>query len=354
MARREKASVAILGATGAVGQKFVRLLENHPWFEIGALAASERSAGRPYAEAVSWKQPSEIPSAAAAMTVQSCSAELDCPIVFSGLDSSVAGGFERQFARRGAWVFSNPKNHRMDADVPLVIPELNPDHLQLVPIQQKKRGWSGAIVTNANCSTIILALSLGPLQRRFGLKSVQAVTFQAISGAGYPGVPSWDVLGNVVPYIGGEEEKIESETQKILGGLGEGGIDPAPIRISAQANRVAVEEGHLECVSVEFHDPPSQQDILDCWRDFRGLPQQLELPSAPHRPILVNNQPDRPQPRLDVNAGQGMSITIGRLRPCPVLDFKYVVLGHNTIRGAAGASILNAELVETAGSRKSG
>ncbi len=352
MSAREKIPVAVLGATGAVGQKFVRLLVNHPWFEVGALAASQRSAGRPYAEAVSWKQPSQIPLDIAEMTVQSCWAELNCPIVFSGLDSSVAGKLEQEFARRGSWVFSNAKNHRMDADVPLVIAELNSEHLQLVPLQQEKRGWHGAIVTNANCSTIILALSLGPLQQRFGLKRVQAVTFQAISGAGYPGVPSWDVLGNVVPYIAGEEEKIESETQKILGGLGKGRIDSAPIRISAQANRVPVEEGHLQCVSIEFHDPPSQQEILKCWRDFGGLPQQLELPSAPPEPILVCNQPDRPQPRLDIHAGKGMSITVGRLRPCPVMDFKYVVLGHNTVRGAAGASILNAELVEATAGRE--
>lgn len=342
----ERLKVGILGATGAVGQKFALLLDGHPWFEIGALAASDKRVGEAYGETVNWKQAAPMPEPLRHMKVQSCSDQLDCPVVFSGLDSSVAGEIEQEFARRGCWVFSNARNHRMDEDVPLVIAELNPDHLELIPVQRRKRGWRGAIVTNANCSTIALAMALGPLQQEYPLDRVHVVTMQALSGAGYPGVPSLDILANVVPYIGGEEDKIESEGQKILGRLRGGRIEHADFRVSAQANRVAVEEGHLECVSISFRGKaPSMDEVRSCWSQFRGEPQRLGLPSAPPQPVVVRNEPDRPQPRLDVWTQKGMATVIGRLRPCPLLDYKFLVLGHNTVRGAAGASILNAEYV---------
>ena len=344
-----KIPVGVLGATGAVGQKFVLLLANHPWFELRELAASERSAGHRYGDIVSWKQGAPMPEVASALEVKKCEADLDCPIVFSGLDSSVAGEVETEFASKGYWVFSNAKNHRMDPDVPLLIPELNTNHLDIIPRQRKNRDWSGAIITNANCSAMVLALSLGPLHRRFGLHLVQVVTFQAISGAGYPGVPSLDILGNVLPFISGEEDKIETETQKMLGDLENDSFSPAQFTVSAQANRVSVEEGHLECVSLRLKTKASVEDVIAAWEEFRGPPQELNLPSAPRHPVVVFRDENRPQPRLDVWKYAGMSSLVGRTRPCSVLDIKYVVLGHNTIRGAAGASILNAELVREKG-----
>ena len=337
--------VGILGATGAVGQKFVLLLSSHPWFEVRALAASERSSGNLYREVVNWKQTTPIPEAIGDLVVKECRPDLDCKIVFSGLDASVAGELETDFASVGYWVFSNAKNHRMGPDIPLVIAELNSEHLDIIPQQQKSRGWDGAIVTNANCSAAVLALSIGPLHKSFGLKAVDVVTLQAISGAGYPGVPSWDILGNVVPFISGEEEKIESETQKILGQLDGDRFRPADFAVSAHANRVAVMEGHVECVSVRFTNKASPEEAIQCWQEFRGPAQELNLPTAPKQPVVVFSEPDRPQPRLDVNKFGGMSALVGRVRPCPLFDIKYVVLGHNTIRGAAGASILNAEMV---------
>jgi aspartate-semialdehyde dehydrogenase len=344
-----KIPVGVLGATGAVGQKFVTLLADHPWFELRELAASDRSAGHRYGDIVSWKQAGSLPEAASALEVKTCKADMDCPIVFSGLDSSVAGEVETEFASRGHWVFSNAKNHRMDPDVPLLIPELNTSHLDIVPWQRKNRNWSGALVTNANCSSIVLALSLGPLHRRFGLELVQVVTFQAISGAGYPGVPSLDILGNVLPFISGEEDKIETETQKMLGALENDSFSFAQFTVSAQANRVSVEEGHLECVSLRLKTKASVEDVIAAWEEFKGPPQELNLPSAPRDPVVVFRDENRPQPRLDVWKYGGMSSLVGRTRPCSVLDIKYVVLGHNTIRGAAGASILNAELVREKG-----
>ena len=344
-----KIPVGVLGATGAVGQKFVLLLANHPWFELRELAASERSAGHRYGDIVSWKQADPLPEATAALQVKTCEANMNCPIVFSGLDSSVAGEVETDFANRGHWVFSNASNHRMDPDVPLLIPELNTNHLDIVPWQRKNRNWSGAIVANANCSSIVLALSLGPLHRKFGLELVQVVTFQAISGAGYPGVPSLDILGNVLPFISGEEDKIETEAQKMLGALQNDSFSPAQFTISAQANRVSVEEGHLECVSLRLRTKASVEDVIAAWEEFQGPPQELKLPSAPRDPVVVFRDENRPQPRLDVWKYGGMSSLVGRTRSCSVLDIKYVVLGHNTIRGAAGASILNAELVREKG-----
>lgn len=339
-----KIPVGVLGATGAVGQKFVLLLSRHPWFEIRALAASDRSAGRPYEEVVFWKQSEDLPESIGGMTVQPCTPDLGCKIVFSGLDSSVAGQVEEDFAAAGCWVFSNAKNHRMDEDVPLVIADINPEHMDAVPHQRKRRGWPGAVVTNGNCSAIVLTLSLGPLHRAFGLEKVQVVTCQAISGAGYPGVPSLDILGNVIPFIGGEEDKIENEPRKVLGAFVDRRFQTAPFEVSAQANRVPVEEGHLECVSVGLRRKASAQEMLRCWTEFRSPLRGMGLPSAPDRPVVVVKGNDRPQPRLDVWKYDGMCVLVGRLRSCPILDFKYVVLGHNTIRGAAGASVLNAEL----------
>ncbi len=341
----EKIPVGILGATGAVGQKFILLLTDHPWFEIRELAASERSSGNRYQDVVTWTQAVPLPETIGQMMVKNCEPNLDCKIVFSGLDSSVAGNIEEAFAQAGYWVFSNARNHRMDPDVPLVITELNPEHLNIIPYQQKNRGWEGAILTNANCSAIVLALSIGPLHKMFGLKTVHAVTLQAVSGAGYPGVSSLDILGNVIPFIPGEEEKMENETQKILGVLDQDRFRPAAFTVSAHANRVPVEEGHLECVSVKLKEKASLEEVIRCWQEFTGPAHDLKLPSAPQHPVVVVSEKDRPQPRRDVWKYQGMSALIGRVRPCPLFDIKYVVLGHNTIRGAAGASLLNAELV---------
>ena len=345
----EKIPVGILGATGTVGQKFILLLGDHPWFEIRELAASQRSSGNRYEDVVNWIQDRPIPQTIRETMVKDCEPNLECKVVFSGLDSSVAGDVEEAFAQAGYWVFSNAKNHRMDSDVPLLITELNPEHLDVLPYQQKNRGWEGAIITNANCSAIVLALSIGPLHKMFGLETVHVVTLQALSGAGYPGVASLDILGNIIPYIPGEEEKIESETQKILGVLDENQFSPAPFTVSAHANRVPVEEGHLECVSVKLKTKVGLEEVIRCWQDFRGPEHELNLPSAPKQPVVVFSEEDRPQPRRDVWKYEGMSALVGRVRPCPLFDIKYVVLGHNTLRGAAGASLLNAELVSKKG-----
>ncbi len=344
-----KTAVGVLGATGAVGQKFIRLLEGHPWFEVTEVAASERSAGKRYREAVSWKQSTPIPEGVGELEVRPCTSDLKCRVVFSGLDASVAGPVEEELARAGFVVLSNSRNHRLDPDVPLVIPEVNPDHLGLIPIQRRARQSSGYIVTNSNCSTMFLAMALGPLHKAFTAEKVFVATMQAISGAGYPGVPSLDILGNVIPYIGGEEEKMEIETRKILGRFNGSGIDLADFPVSAQCNRVAVEDGHTESVSVKFARRTTPQEISEVLKRFSGPPQELGLPSAPPRPILVADEPDRPQPLFDVNRSNGMATIVGRIRPCPVLDYKFTVLGHNTIRGAAGASILNAELLKAQG-----
>ena len=344
-----KIPVGVLGATGAVGQKFIALLDGHPWFEVREVAASERSAGKSYAAAVSWKQKTPIPESVRGLEVKPCAPGLACRIVFSGLDASVAGEVEDAFARAGCVVLSNSRNHRMDPDVPLVIPELNPDHLALIPLQRKNRSSDGFIVTNSNCSTMFLAMALGPLHRAFGVEKVFVATLQAISGAGYPGVPSLDILGNVIPYIGGEEEKMEIETRKILGRFNGKTVELADFPVSAQCNRVAVEDGHTESVSVKLGRATSAREIAELLESFTGPPQALRLPTAPERPIVVCAAQDRPQPRFDVDHSGGMAALVGRIRPCPVLDFKFTVLGHNTIRGAAGASILNAELLKAQG-----
>ena len=341
--------VGVLGATGAVGQKFIKLLENHPWFEVTEVAASERSAGRRYEEAVAWKQNTPIPAAVRSLDVKPCTPDLDCRVVFSGLDASVAGQIEEDLARAGYIVLSNSKNHRLDADVPLVIPEINPDHLDLIPIQRSNRGSKGYIVTNSNCSTMFLAMALGPLHKAFVVEKVFVTTMQAVSGAGYPGVPSLDILGNVIPYIGGEEEKMEIETRKILGRFNGRTVDLADFVVSAQCNRVAVEDGHTESIAVKLKRKTTAEEIASLLNSFSGPPQELHLPSAPEQPLLVVKAQDRPQPRFDVNLFNGMATLIGRIRPCPVLDFKFTALGHNTVRGAAGASILNAELLKAQG-----
>ncbi len=344
-----KIPVGVLGATGAVGQKFIKLLEDHPWFEVTEVAASERTSGRLYGEAVSWKQVTPIPQPVRSLEVRPCTPDLKCRVVFSGLDAGVAGPIEEDFARAGYFVLSNSKNHRLDEDVPLVIPEVNPDHLELIPIQRRNRNSTGYIVTNSNCTTMFLAMALGPIHKVFGLEKVFMVTMQAVSGAGYPGVPSLDILGNVIPFIGGEEEKVEIETRKILGTFNGQRIDLADFPVSAQCNRVAVEDGHTESVSVKLVRKTTAAEIAGLLSGYSGVPQQLGLPSAPEQPFVVTDAPDRPQPRFDVNRCKGMATFVGRIRPCPILDFKFTLMGHNTVRGAAGASILNAELLKARG-----
>ncbi len=342
-----KIKVGILGATGAVGQRFVQLLVDHPWFEIGVLAASERSANKPYAEATHWVLDTPIPEGVReTVLVEGTPENLRdrCQIVFSALPASTAREVEPQFAAAGIPVFSNASAFRMEPDVPLVIPEVNPEHLGLIRVQREQRGWPGFIVTNPNCSTIHLVCALKPLHEAFGLEQVMVTTLQAVSGAGYPGVASLDIVDNLIPYIPREEEKIESEPLKLLGTLVQNQVQPAEITISAAVHRVPVLDGHTEAVAVKLRTRASLEEVTRALAEFRGVPQHLGLPTAPEPAIIVREEPDRPQPRLDRNAGNGMATTVGRLRPDPILDYKFVLLGHNTIRGAAGASILNAEL----------
>jgi len=344
-----KLSVGILGATGIVGQRFIQMLERHPWFEVAWLAASDRSEGRPYAEAVRWRLKTAIPADVARMTLAPAKPEGAPKIIFAALDSSIARELEPQFAAGGCAVVSNSSALRMQADVPLVIPEVNADHIRLIDKQSWRSKSGGYVVTNPNCSAIGLALALAPLHRRFTLETVMAVTMQAVSGAGYPGVPSLDILGNVIPYIANEEEKMEEETQKLLGTLNGARIDPAPFAMSAQCNRVAVEDGHTESIAVRLKQKAQPQEIIAAWNDFRAEPQQLRLPSAPERPVVYMTAADRPQPRFDCDLGGGMTTAVGRLRKCNVLEWKFTSLSHNTIRGAAGAALLNAELLKAKG-----
>ena len=342
-----KIDVGVLGATGMVGQQFISRLANHPWFNVSWLAASERSQGKPYAEAAPWRLATPMPESVRHATVEACVPGRGPKVVFSALDAKAADVLEAQFAAAGHVVLSNAKTFRMDPLVPLLIPEVNAEHLTLLAEQRQHKGWSGAIVTNPNCATIVLALALAPMVQ-FGIRRVLVTTMQAVSGAGYPGVASLDILGNIVPFIGGgEEEKIETETNKILGG--NGGRTPLDAVISAQVNRVPVIDGHSMTVSVELASRPSPETVIDALRGFRGLPQDLNLPSAPNPPIVVMTADNRPQPRLDVDLGNGMAVSVGRVRACPVLTHKFVALGHNTIRGAAGASVLNAELMHKQG-----
>ena len=338
--------VGVLGATGVVGQQFVSRLAQHPWFRCTWLAASERSEGKPYKSVAPWRLSTPIPGTSADRIVEACVPGRGPKVVFSGLDAAVAGDIELAFAKAGHIVVTNARNFRMDPLVPLLIPEVNADHLKLVGEQRSGKGWPGAIVTNPNCSTMVLALALAPL-RQFTVRSVVVSTMQAVSGAGYPGVPSLDILGNVVPFIGGEEEKMQSETLKILGT--DGGRTPYAAVVSAHCNRVPVLDGHTMTVSVAFENKPSIDAIVEALRSFTGRPQELWLPSAPQPPLVVTEEPNRPQPRLDADLGGGMAVTIGRVRECPVLHAKFVALGHNTVRGAAGAAILNAELMHAEG-----
>lgn len=340
--------VGILGATGMVGQHFIKFLQGHPWFNLTWLGASDRSAGKRYRDAMTWHLAGGLPDSVADLTVEDCKPGNAPHLLFSAMDASVATDIERAFAQAGHVVVSNSRNHRMERDVPLLIPEINPDHLELIPGQQRARGWKGQIVTNPNCSTIVLTLGLAPL-KQFGITRVVATTMQAISGAGYPGVASMDIVGNVIPFIGGEEEKMQQETQKILGEFQDDHIEPLAAKVSAHCNRVPVVDGHTVTVSVEFSSKPTEADMRHAFDVFKGLPQERGLPSAPPRPVIYLEEADRPQPRKDAGRGRGMTTCVGRLRACPVLDYKFVALSHNTVRGAAGAAVLNAELMLSQG-----
>ena len=343
---QKKLRAGILGATGAVGQKFIEVLDGHPWFEITALAASERSAGKRYADAANWIGSSAIPPRIADMEVEEAAPGLQADFVFSGLDSSAAGDIEPLFAQAGYPVISNARNYRMAEDVPLLIPEVNPDHTALIDFQDRGAGF---IVTNPNCSVVGLACMLKPLFDHFDLEAVHVVTMQALSGAGYPGVSSLDALGNVVPYIGGEEDKVVSEPTKLLGRLANGRIEPAALRVSAQCMRAPVLEGHLEAVSMQFRGAVHAEEVKHVLRVWRSPIADYDLPSSPARFIEVFEDERFPQPRRHAGLGGGMTVSVGRIRSCEVLDVKCIVLSHNTIRGAAGGAVLNAELLAKQG-----
>ena len=347
---QKKWRAGVLGATGIVGQRLVNLLADHPWFALTEVAASERSSGRTYAEAVQWHLEAPIPDAARDLVVKGLETDLDCDFVFSALDSSVAGSAEEDFARAGYPVVSNTRNHRMDPDVPLLIPEVNAAHLDAIPLQQKNRDYdTGFIVTNPNCSTAGLVLVLKPLADAFGLEKIFVVTLQAISGAGYPGVASMDIQGNVVPFISGEEEKMEAEPQKLLGKWDGTRFVDAGLGLSAHCNRVPVVDGHLECVSIGLKKIASLDEVREALRNFEVDAELASLPSAVRHPVIVLDEENRPQPRRDVNAGNGMAAVVGRVRECPLLDVKLALLSHNLVRGAAGAALLNAELLAARG-----
>jgi aspartate-semialdehyde dehydrogenase len=346
----KKWRAGVLGATGIVGQRLVKLLGGHPWFELTEVAASDRSSGRTYAEAVQWHLETPIPEVARDLVVKGIDPVLDCDFVFSALDSSVAGPAEEDFARAGYPVVSNSRNHRMDPDVPLLIPEVNAAHLEAIPLQQENRGYdTGFIVTNPNCSTAGLVLVLKPLADAFGLEKIFVVTLQAISGAGYPGVASMDIQGNVVPFISGEEEKMEVEPQKLLGRWDGARFVDAGLAISAQCNRVAVLDGHLECVSIGLKKIATLEEVREALRTFEVDSELAALPSALRHPVMVVDEENRPQPRRDVDAGNGMAVVVGRIRECPLHDVKLTLLSHNLVRGAAGAALLNAELLAARG-----
>ncbi len=338
----KKIPVAIMGATGSVGQKFIELLEDHPWFEIVALTASERSAGRAYGTVVRWMSSKPLSDKIANMIIEETRPGVAGRIAFSGLDAAVAGEAEEAFARAGYVVVSNARNHRMRPDVPLLIPEVNPDHLSLIKNQPYGRG---CIVTNPNCSTVGLTIALKPLYDAFGVQAVQVVTMQALSGGGYPGVPSLDILDNVLPLIPGEEAKMETEPLKLLGAVTAEGVTPAGIKISAQCNRVAVREGHLESVAVKLTRPVPPEALIEAWEKFTAPPEVTGLPSSPSKVVRYGDDPAFPQPIMHRHSGHGMTVSIGRLQPCAVLDYRFMLLVHNTIRGAAGGAILNAELL---------
>lgn len=345
-----KIPVGVLGATGMVGQRFLSLLQDHPYFDVQLLAASDRSAGKTLAEAGRWLIGGAMPEQFARMTVQPLDRVGGVPLVFSALPTEAAMEAEKAWAQAGSLVFSNAGAYRTDPLVPLLVPEVNSDHVHLLELQRQRYGWSGGILTNPNCTTTHAVLPMRALHDAFGLRKVLLVSMQAVSGAGYPGVASLDIIDNVVPLIKGEEEKVEWEPRKLLGILGNDGIQEANITVSAHCNRVAVIDGHTECLSIEFERKPSSvDDIISVLRGFRAEPQELNLPSAPQHPILVTDAPDGPQPRRDRDAERGMATTVGRIRPCSIFDYKLVLLGHNTIRGAAGGSLLNAELMVAKG-----
>jgi aspartate-semialdehyde dehydrogenase len=345
-----KIPVGILGATGTVGQRFIQLLDGHPWFEVTWLAASDRSAGKLYSEAAKWNLATPLPPKIAAMKVAAAAPEKTTPkLVFAALDATAAQQIEPAFAEAGHAVVSNSSAFRMAEDVPLIIPEVNGDHVPLIKTQRWYKKNGGFMVTNPNCSAIGLVLALAPLHHRFGIDKIFVATMQAISGAGYPGVPSMDILGNVIPYIAKEEDKMEAESRKLLGTLNGSHIIPADLTLSAHCNRVAVEDGHTESVSLKLRKPAQAEEIIAAWNEFRCLPQKLKLPTAPEQPVIYESAPDRPQPRLDRDRGRGMSAVVGRLRPCNIFDWKFTVLSHNTIRGAAGAALLNGELLKAQG-----
>jgi aspartate-semialdehyde dehydrogenase len=343
-----KHKIGILGATGVIGQRFIQLLENHPWFEITWLAASDKSSGKTYGEATKWKLETPLPTPIAEMMVSPASPEGAPGVIFAALDTDIARELEPKFAAAGCAVISNSSAFRMQADVPLVIPEVNPDHLDLLETQSWRKQSGGYIVTNPNCSAIGLVLAIKPLADRFGLESVFVSTMQAVSGAGYPGVASLDILGNVVPYIKSEEEKLEAETLKLLGKLSGNSVKPLNARVSAHCNRVPVEDGHTESVSIKLASRATREEILAAWSEFAPL-ASYALPIAPSQPIEWSAADDRPQPRLDRMRGKGMAATVGRLRPCSLLDWKFTVLSHNTIRGGAGAAVLNGEFLAALG-----
>ena len=346
----QRIDVGVLGATGMVGQQFIAQLAQHPWFRLVWVGASERSAGQTYRSAAPWRLPFTLPDEVGALIVQEARPGAGNPpeLLFSAMDASIAGEIEEAFAKAGHVVVSNARNHRMSPDVPLLVPEINSEHLGLLEQQRAQRGWSGALVTNPNCSTVVLSLALAPL-RQYGLKAVSVTTLQALSGAGYPGVASLDAVGNVVPFIGGEEGKIESEPKKILGRFERNAVVPHPVVLSASTTRVPVVNGHTVSMGVSLEQAPSLDEIRNALVSFSGPPQRLKLPTAPPQPVVHLPEENRPQPRLDVDRDGGMTVTVGRLRRCPVLDYKFVALGHNTIRGAAGAAILNAELMHREG-----
>ena len=342
----DKFNVAVLGATGSVGQRFIQLLQGHPWFEVNELVASDRSSGQRYADVCDWRVSDAMPESAREIRVKGLHDSIESQVVFSSLPGGLASEVESRLASEGKQVFTNASDNRMVPDVPLVIPEVNPEHVGLIDVQRKNRGWDrGLIVANPNCSTIHLVLALQPIWEQFGIELAMVTTLQAVSGSGYPGVPSLDMIDNLVPYIGGEEEKIESETTKILGTLTEDHIASAAITLSTQCTRVPVRDGHTESVSLKLRKSASVDDVIEAFSSFRALPQELGLPFAPDKPVVVRDQPDRPQPVLDRDAQNGMASVVGRVRECSIFDVKFMVLGHNTIRGAAGASILNAELL---------
>jgi aspartate-semialdehyde dehydrogenase len=350
LAPRERIPVAVLGATGAVGQAFVRLLADHPWFRLAEVAASERSAGKSYAEAARWSGDGLDQDAARLSVLPCISTEVRAPIIFSALDSNVAGTVEEEFAADGRFVLTNARNHRMDPDVPILVAEVNATHLPVLKFQQRQRGWSGGIIANGNCASIVVAMALAPLQAAFGVRNVFLATLQALSGAGYPGVPSLDIVGNIIPFIGGgEEEKIEREVPKMLGTLVEGRMIPAPMTVSAQVHRVPVEHGHTASMAIALEGSATPEEVRRAIKDWAPLPGITKLPSAPPEALVILEGEDRPQPRRDADRGRGMTITIGRIRSDPIFDVRLVACGHNIVRGAAGASILNAELLAAEG-----